>query len=124
MAELSYGSLFQGLYDKTVETLGVGAGTLITDGQDLAGVLLLISISWVVVLWLLSGDGVSALMDGFGVMLRFSIVSVLLLSWLATVGGFFQGTANDMGAKLAMLGVSEGASTPGARVAQTVTTPS
>jgi len=121
LAAPTYGEVFQSLYDGAVNALSAGAGALIADGQDLAGMLLFITLAWGVVTWMLTGDGVSTLVDGIQAVLKWSIVSLLLLGWLATVGGFFQGAANDIGGRLASLGAT-GAATPGERVADTVNT--
>ena len=122
MADLNFGTVFENLYSTTIETLSASSGLLIGDGQDLASTLLLITASWIIVIWLLSGDGVTALMDSLGVMLRFSIVSIMLLSWLSMVGGFFQGTATDIGGRLATVSIGGASSTPGGRVADTLNT--
>lgn len=98
---VEFGSFFDSMYSAAVAQMSANAGALVSDGQDLAGVLLLITLGWTIAIWMLSSDGVSALMDSFGIIARYSIVAVLLGSWLATVGGFFQGNANDLSQRLA-----------------------
>lgn len=97
---VEFGSFFDSMYSAAVAQMSANAGALVPDGQDLAGVLLLITLGWTIALWMLSSDGVTALMDSFGIIARYSIVAVLLTSWLATVGGFFQGNANDLAQRL------------------------
>ncbi|MDV7393515.1 hypothetical protein RZS08_19225, partial [Arthrospira platensis SPKY1] len=73
---------------------------LVQDGQDLAGVMLLIVVSWAVAQWLLTGDGVDALMSSFGAFTRFAIVAVMLAGWSTVVGGFMGGLFNDLSTKV------------------------
>lgn len=98
---LDLGTVISGIYTGIIATLNARTGVLITDGQDLAAVLLFITVSWAVVMWLLSGDGSQALMDSFSALTRFGIVSVMLVGWLGTVGGFLQGNVNDISGKVA-----------------------
>ncbi len=97
---IALGSFFDDMYSKAVELMSANAGALVTDGQDLAGVLLLITLAWIVVVWALSSNGVTAMMDAIGVITRYSIVSLLLAGWVGTVGGFFQSNANDLAQRL------------------------
>ncbi len=100
MAAVALGSFFDGMYDTAVAVMSANAGALISNGQDLAGVLLLITLSWQVVMWMLSSDGVSALSESLGVITRYSIVAILLAGWVGVVGGFFQANANDLAQRL------------------------
>lgn len=93
-------AFFDGMYTTAVAQMAAKVNVFVPDGQDLAGVLLLITLSWLVVTWLLSSDGSRALVDAIGVLARYSIVTMLLASWSLLVGGFFQSTANDMAKKL------------------------
>lgn len=98
---LDAGETLLSIYNGIIAHAQSTSGVLIGDGQDLAGILLLISSSWIVVAWLLSGDGSTALMDAFGVISKYSIVTMLLAGWLGTVGGFFQSNVNDLSQKVA-----------------------
>lgn len=89
------------IYTSIVNLAQAKAGVLITDGQDLALVLLLISLSWTVLQWLLSSDGVQALVEAFGTMARYAIVAMMLLGWLGLVGGTLQANVNDIAQKVA-----------------------
>jgi len=88
------------IYNSIVSHAQSSAGALIADGQDLAGVLLLISLGWLIAQWMLSGDGSTALMESFSVVARYSVVTLLLAGWLGTVGGFLQANVNDLSQKL------------------------
>ena len=93
---LDLGATFSTMYSGIVSTLSSRTGVLIGDGQDIAGVLLLITVGWAIVLWILSGDGAQALVDSFGSVTRYFIVTILLTGWLGTVGGFLQSNVNDI----------------------------
>jgi hypothetical protein len=98
---IDLGSVIGNVYTGIVETLTSRAGVLISDGQDLAAVLLLVTLSWAVVIWLISGDGAQALADTFSSVTRFAVVSLMLTGWLAVVGAFLQRNTNDISQKLA-----------------------
>lgn len=100
MAGPELGSFFDGMYAQAVSTMASKAGIFVTDGQDLAATLMLITISWVVVVWMLSSDGATAIGDAIGIVTRYSIVAIMLTGWVGTVGGFFQGNANDLAQRL------------------------
>jgi len=100
MAALDAGAVITQMYNGVVTHVQSKASVLIGDGQDLAAVLLLITISWAVVNWMLSGDGTQALMDTFGSMVRFGVVSLMLAGWLTTVGNFFHSNITDLTAKV------------------------
>lgn len=89
------------IYNQMLAFLQSKTTVLVADGQDLATVLLLITLSWSVLLWLLTGDGPAAMMESVGTVLRYSIVVVLLTGWIGTVGGFFQTNLNDIASKVA-----------------------
>ena len=98
---LDAGETLLSIYNGIIAHAQSTSGVLIGDGQDLAAVLLLITSGWIVVIWLLSGDGSTALMDAFGAIAKYSIVTMLLAGWLGTVGGFFQANVNDLSKKVA-----------------------
>ena len=52
------GQVITDIYKEMLAFLASKAGVLVPDGQDLAGVLLLIVVSWSVLMWLLTSDGV------------------------------------------------------------------
>jgi type IV secretory pathway VirB6-like protein len=95
------GQIFTNAYNQMLAFLSSKAGVLVSDGQDLAGVLLLVVVSWSVLMWLLTGDGPQALVESIGAFTRYAIVAVLLTGWLATVGGFFMANVNDISQKIA-----------------------
>ena len=95
------GQVITDIYKEMLAFLASKAGVLVPDGQDLAGVLLLIVVSWSVLMWLLTSDGVQTLVESVGAFTRFAIVSVLLTGWLGTVGGFFSGAVTDISQKIA-----------------------
>lgn len=97
---LDAGATLLSIYNGIIAHAQSTSGVLIGDGQDLAGVLLLITVAWIVVIWLLSGDGSTALMDTFGAIAKYSIVTMLLAGWLGIVGGFFQSNVNDLAQKV------------------------
>ncbi len=74
---------------------------LIGDGQDLAMVLLFITVSWSVVMWVLSSDGAQALVDSFTALTRYAVVTMMLTGWLGLVGGTLQANVNDITGKVA-----------------------
>jgi type IV secretory pathway VirB6-like protein len=77
------------------------SNVLITDGQDLAMVLLLITLSWAVLMWILSSDGAQALVEAFGALARYAVVTVMLTGWLGLVGGSLQANVIDIAQKVA-----------------------
>jgi hypothetical protein len=97
---LDAGAAITRMYSAIVAHSQSTSSVLISDGQDLSAVLLLIALGWICVLWILSGDGVTALMDSFGAIARFSVVTLLLAGWLGVVGGFFQANINDLSQKV------------------------
>lgn len=74
---------------------------LISDGQDLAVILLLITVSWTVMMWMLSSDGSQAMVDAFSALFRYAIVATMLAGWLGLVGGSLQANVNDISLKVA-----------------------
>ena len=94
------GQVITDVYKEMLAFLASKAGVLVPDGQDLAGVLLLIVVSWSVLMWLLTSDGVQTLVESVGAFTRFAIVSVLLTGCLGTVGGFFSGAVTDISQKI------------------------
>lgn len=119
---MDYAAIIIRMYDSLVATLNQGSSILIGDGHELAAVLALIAISWSIVMWILTGDGVSALVESVSTVLKFSVVTLMLAGWLAVVAGFFNDVANDVGGRVAGLGGGAAASSPGQRVATTVNT--
>lgn len=100
MAGLDAGAVITQMYNGVVTHVQSKASVLIGDGQDLAAVLLLITVSWAVIMWMLSRDGTQALLDTFGSMVRFGVVSLMLAGWLTTVGNFFHSNITDLTAKV------------------------
>lgn len=98
---LDLGATFSTMYDGIVSTLSSRTGVLIGDGQDLASVLLFVVVSWSIVMWVLSGDGAQALVDSFGSLTKYFIVTILLSGWLGTVGGYLQSNVNDIAKRVA-----------------------
>jgi hypothetical protein len=94
------GQIITDIYNAMLAFLSSKAGVLVPDGQDIAGVLLLIVVSWSVLMWILSNDGTQALVESVGAFTRYAVVSVLLVGWLGTVGGFFAGAVSDIGQKI------------------------
>ncbi|MDI9333761.1 MAG: type IV secretion system protein [Cytophagales bacterium] len=112
---LEYASIAQQMYDKTVTLMSSKAGVLVGEGQDLALVLFLMSVTWLVLMWMLSGDGTQAMVESVTLTMKFSIVfSVMLLGWTSTVGGFFQSNTQEISMKVA------GGSTVGAGVSNII----
>jgi hypothetical protein len=97
---MDLGATFSTMYSGVTAKLSAGSGALIQDGQDLAGVLLLIMLSMMVLEWMLSNDGAQAVVETFNIMLKFSLVSFLLLGWLTYVGPTITNNVNDIGGKV------------------------
>lgn len=98
---LEYATIAQQMYDTTVSLMSSKAGVLVGEGQDLALVLYLISITWLVLMWMLSGDGTQAMVESVTLTMKFSIVfSIMLLGWTSTVGGFFQSNTKEISMKV------------------------
>lgn len=98
---LEYATIAQQMYDTTVSLMSSKAGVLVGEGQDLALVLYLISITWLVLMWMLSGDGTQAMVESVTLTMKFSIVfSIMLLGWTSTVGGFFQNNTKEISMKV------------------------
>jgi hypothetical protein len=51
---VEFGSFFDSMYSAAVAQMAANAGALVSDGQDLAGVLLLITLGWTIAIWMLS----------------------------------------------------------------------
>lgn len=97
---MEVGSVVSSMYNEAVTYAGSKSTVLISDGQDLAGVLILIVVSWAVLQWILTGDGVDALMDSFNSFARYFLVVVMLGSWGVIVGGFGQSLFTDLASKI------------------------
>lgn len=119
---MDYAAIIIQIYDSLVATLNQGSSILIGDGHELAAVLALITISWSIVMWILTGDGVSALVESVSTILKFSVVTLMLAGWLGLVAGFFNNVANDIGGRLSGLGGGGSTSSSGQRVADSVNT--
>lgn len=100
MSTLTIGSVVTQMYNSAVDFAASKTTVLVPDGQDLAGVLLLIVASWAIFQWLLTGDGVEALMSSFGAFTRYAIVAVMLAGWTTVVGGFMGGLFTDLSTKV------------------------
>ena len=98
---LDLGATFSTMYNGIVSTLSSRTGVLIGDGQDIAGVLLLITVGWAIVMWILSGDGAQAMVDSMGSLTRYFIVTIMLTGWLGGVGGYLQSNVNDIAKRVA-----------------------
>ncbi len=100
MATLSNGQVFDALHSEMVQKLSQSATVLIPDGQDLAFVLLFITLSWSLVTWMLTANGPQTLLDSVRALARYSIVVLMLTGWVSFVGGYFMGAAHDIGKRL------------------------
>ena len=98
---LDLGSTFSTMYSGIVSTLSSRTGVFIGDGQDIAVVLLFITVSWAIVMWILSGDGAQAMVDSLGSITRYFIVTIMLTGWLGGVGGYLQSNVNDIAKRVA-----------------------
>ena len=95
------GGLLTTMFNHANTSLGVMANVLLTDGQDLAGMLLFISTGITVLFWLISGDGSQALVQWFSTVLRFAVVMVLLGGgWSGWISGGLEAGANEVATKL------------------------
>lgn len=99
---MDIGNTFSAMHAALVAALAakVNAGVLIGDGRDLAGVLLLIVVGWSLVIYVLSGDGVQAMVDSIGSLARFFIVIFLLGAWGSAVVGFLMSNTNSIALKV------------------------
>lgn len=64
--------------DKLVNSFGT---KLVSEGMGIASALLLITVSWAVLTWLITGDGIEAMVDSIGAITRYFIVVFILSSW-------------------------------------------
>lgn len=64
--------------DKLVNSYGT---KLVSEGMGIASSLLLITVGWSIVTWLITGDGIEALVDSIGSIARYFIVVFILSSW-------------------------------------------
>lgn len=99
---MDIGNTFSAMHAALVAALAakVNAGVLIGDGRDLASVLLLIVVGWAVFMWVLTGDGIQAMMDSIGSLARFFIVIFLLGAWGSAVVGFLMSNTNSIALKV------------------------
>lgn len=78
------------------------SGSLVGEGLGIASALLLVTIGWSILTWLLSGDGIEALVDSVGSLARYFLVAMVLGAWSSGVG-FAESQAgaikNALGAK-------------------------
>lgn len=99
-APLDFGSFFTNMYNTAVQAMSSSSSALIPDGTNLAATLLVMALGITVLMWALSGDAVTAVVDSFSTIARYSIVVFMITGWMGTVGGFFQGNANDLAQKI------------------------
>jgi TrbL/VirB6 plasmid conjugal transfer protein len=119
MAITATGDIFKQIYSEIVKAMSERGGLLVEDGLDVAHTLLLISLSWIILKWILTSNGATALVDAFGTLARYSFVIILLTGWMGIVGGFFQGNAVDISSKVL---TGDGGGTPESVISTAVTT--
>lgn len=96
----TWGGIYLCVQANITEAIGARQTLLIPEGQDLAGALLLITMSVTVLFWALSGDAGTAITDALRTFLRYGVVAVLLAGWQPIVGDFFGGSVNQIAQKL------------------------
>lgn len=64
--------------DQLVSSFGA---KLVSEGMGIASALLLITIAWSVLTWLITGDGIEAMVDSIGAVARYFFVVFILSSW-------------------------------------------
>ena len=64
--------------DQLVSSFGA---KLVPEGMGIASALLLITIAWSVLTWLITGDGIEAMVDSIGAVARYFFVVFILSSW-------------------------------------------
>lgn len=119
---MDYPAVIIRIYDSLVSTLNQGSSILIADGHELAATLAVITISGSLLMWMLTGDGVSAMVESVSILLKFSVVTLMLAGWLGLVAGFFNDVANDIGGRVSGLGGGGATSSSGQRIADSVNT--
>jgi type IV secretory pathway VirB6-like protein len=100
MNSTDFGSIFANINSAITIALAASSTALVGEGRDLAGVLLLITVSWSLLTWMLSGDGVTALVESFQNMTRYAVVILLLTTWTSTITGFFGSNIDSIGRTL------------------------
>jgi hypothetical protein len=100
MNSTDFGSIFANINSAITATLAASSTALVGEGRDLAIVLLLIVVSWSILTWMLSGDGVTALVESFQSMTRYAVVILLLTTWTSTITGFFGSNIDSIGRTL------------------------
>jgi type IV secretory pathway VirB6-like protein len=100
MNPTDFGAIFANINAAITSALSNSSTALVSEGQDLAGVLLLLVVSWSVIEWLISGDGISSLVSTIQTMMRWAIVVLLLSTWTSTVTGFFSSNIDGIGRTL------------------------
>lgn len=64
--------------DKLVNSYGT---KLVSEGLGIASALLLITVAWSVLTWLITGDGIEAMVDSIGAIARYFFIVFILSSW-------------------------------------------
>jgi type IV secretory pathway VirB6-like protein len=100
MNPTDFGAIFANINSAITSALAASSTALVGEGQDLAGVLLLVVVSWAVFEWLLTGDGISSLVSTIQTLVRWAIVVLLLTSWTSTITGFFGSNIDSIGRTL------------------------
>jgi type IV secretory pathway VirB6-like protein len=99
--DVTFGDAFTCMYNAATGALSSRSTLLVDEGLDLAIVLLLITVTWAVLMWLLSSDGMTALQQVTKTFVRYSIVALMLTSWAAFTTSFFQTNINQIAQKVA-----------------------
>ena len=64
--------------DKLVNSYGT---KLVSEGLGIASALLLVTVAWSVLTWLITGDGIEAMVDSIGAIARYFFIVFILSSW-------------------------------------------
>ncbi|WP_310643202.1 type IV secretion system protein [Limnohabitans sp.] len=95
------GDVVSCMYNSVTGALSSKSTVLVDEGLDLAVMLLLITVSWAILMWMLSSDGLTALQESTKTFVRYSVVALMLSSWAAFTTGFFQTNFNQIAQKVA-----------------------
>lgn len=99
--DVTFSDAFTCMYNAATGALSSRSTLLVDEGLDLAIVLLLITVTWAVLMWMLSSDGMTALQQVTKTFVRYSIVALMLTSWAAFTTSFFQTNINQIAQKVA-----------------------
>lgn len=99
---------FQCALDSATTVLNSNQTVLVDDGLELAFLLLTIVVSLALIKWMLSSNGIEALGTVVNTAMTYTLVVMLLSTWVPVVGGFFNAQMDALANKVSGVVVADG----------------